>query len=250
MGLPLWACSVWRWGAFDGPSPSRNAGSVCMVTGDLHTRTSNTSVEHAPRETRGTSTMQLTDASDGRDRLNACNYDRPRKGPIAIARSAARRGADRTARARCVCKSQQHVHFLPGQSHERRSASASLSHVGQRYSRERENPRRRRRVAAPRAQARSALLRCGLKKNFASNFSVVSLDSNGTRHARSVIHLPLFTLPQHTRRELETTPGHKTQQPPSPGILQWDCTCGPVLSGDGEPSMARRPAGTPAECAW
>ena len=29
------------------------------------------------------------------------------------ARSAARRGADRTARARCVCKSQQHVHFLP-----------------------------------------------------------------------------------------------------------------------------------------
>ena len=31
----------------------------------------------------------------------------------AIARSAARRGADRTARARCVCKSQQHVHFLP-----------------------------------------------------------------------------------------------------------------------------------------
>ena len=109
MGLHLWACSVWRWGAFDGPSPSRNAGRVCMVTGDLHTRSSNTSVEHAPRETRGT--MQLT---DGRDRLNACNYDRPRKGPIAIARSAARRGADRTARARCVCKSQQHVHFLPG----------------------------------------------------------------------------------------------------------------------------------------
>ena len=97
MGLHLWACSVWRWGAFDGPSPSRNAGSVCMVTGDLHTRTSNTSVEHAPRETRGT--MQLT---DGRDRLNACNYDWPRKGPIAIVRSAARRGADRTARARCV----------------------------------------------------------------------------------------------------------------------------------------------------
>ena len=43
--------------------------------------------------------MQLT---DGRDRLNACNYDWPRKGPIAIVRSAARRGADRTARARCV----------------------------------------------------------------------------------------------------------------------------------------------------
>ena len=97
MGLHLWACSVWRWGAFDGPSPSRNAGRVCMVTGDLHTRSSNTSAEHATRETRGT--MQLT---DGRDRLNACNYDRPRKGPIAIARSAARRGADRTARARCV----------------------------------------------------------------------------------------------------------------------------------------------------
>ena len=97
MGLHLWACSVWRWGAFDGPSPSRNAGRVCMVTGDLHTRSSNTSVEHAPRETRGT--MQLT---DGRDRLNACNYDWPRKGPIAIVRSAARRGADRTARARCV----------------------------------------------------------------------------------------------------------------------------------------------------
>ena len=31
-----------------------------------------------------------------------CNYDWPRKGPIAIVRSAARRGADRTARARCV----------------------------------------------------------------------------------------------------------------------------------------------------
>ena len=93
-----------------------------------------------------------------------------------------------------------------------------------------------------------------LKKNFASNFSLVSLDAKGPRHARSVIHLPLFTLPQHTRRELETTPGHKTQQPPSPGILayycRWDCTCGPVSTGDGEPSMARRPAGTPAVCAW
>ena len=118
MGLRLWACSVWRWGAFDGPSPSRNAGSVCMVTGDLHTRSSNTSAEHATRETRGT--MQLT---DGRDRLNACNYDWPRKGPIAIVRSAARRGADRTARARCVQQTNinslnfclpQLAQFLPG----------------------------------------------------------------------------------------------------------------------------------------
>ena len=71
--------------------------SLLMGGINLHTRSSNTSVEHAPRETRGT--MQLT---DGRDRLNACNYDWPRKGPIAIVRSAARRGADRTARARCV----------------------------------------------------------------------------------------------------------------------------------------------------
>ena len=59
-------CFFWRWGAFDGPSPSRNAGRVCMVTGDLHTRSSNTSVEHAPRESRETrGTMQLT---DGRSR--------------------------------------------------------------------------------------------------------------------------------------------------------------------------------------
>ena len=44
--------------------------------------------------------------------MNACNYDWPRKGPIAIVRSAARRGADRTAHARCVCKSsQQHDHY-------------------------------------------------------------------------------------------------------------------------------------------
>ena len=33
MGLHLWACFFWRWGAFDGPSPSRNAGSVCQATG-------------------------------------------------------------------------------------------------------------------------------------------------------------------------------------------------------------------------
>ena len=52
-----------------------------------------------------------------------CNYDWPRKGPIAIVRSAARRGADRTARARCVQQTNinslnfclpQLAQFLPG----------------------------------------------------------------------------------------------------------------------------------------
>ena len=109
-----------------------------MVTGDLHTRSSNTSAEHATRETRGT--MQLT---DGRDRLNACNYDWPRKGPIAIVRSAARRGADRTARARCVqqtninslnfclaitwCGGQPVVHVSYGISRERPIPGGAVS---------------------------------------------------------------------------------------------------------------------------
>ena len=34
-------------------------------------------------------------------------------GPMAIVRSAARLGADRTARARCVCKKHQLAEFLP-----------------------------------------------------------------------------------------------------------------------------------------
>ena len=95
VGLFLLAMGSLRW-----PVAQPERRQCVPGNWDLHTRSSNTSAEHAPRETR--ETMQLTDASDGRDRLNACNYDWPRKGPIAIARSAARRGDDRMARARCV----------------------------------------------------------------------------------------------------------------------------------------------------
>ena len=219
MGLRLWACSVWRWGAFDGPSPSRNAGRVCMVTGDLHTRSSNTSVEHAPRETRGT--MQLT---DGRDRLNACNYDWPRKGPIAIVRSAARRGADRTARARCVCYTTNSVFSILQSTVQQPDRAPPKDLARAMNPAAPEDAPHRRRVAAPRAQARSAAVR-KVCLFFLVVASLVSLDASGPRRARA-----RYSPSQpHTRRRDTAARSRRQRGPAAP--LTRDTANGLALVG-------------------
>ena len=161
---------------------------------------------------------------DERDRLNACNYDWPREGPIAIARP--RREAGRRPNRACAVCVLHHqlgvfnpaIHGATARPCPPKDLARAVNPAAP------EDAPHRRRVAAPRAQARSAVVR-KVCLFFLVVASLVSLDASGPRRARA-----RYSPSQpHTRRRDTAARSRRQRGPAAP--LTRDTANGLALVG-------------------